>query len=66
MNLQKLKEDLCPGDLSDDTFSRTEKVHDWRNHVPFWVEKDWSSLSERERILIASIAAAAADDEEWD
>jgi len=52
-------------DLADDTFTRTTRVHDWRNHVPGEVMDTWRMLTERERRLVAEVAEMAADAEEW-
>lgn len=53
-------------DLSDDTFNHITKVHDWKNHVPQEVIKNWVILQTDERFLIAIVAQDAADREEWD
>lgn len=53
-------------DLSDDTFTRTTRVHDWRTHVPDSVVKRWAALSMHDRWLVHEVADHAADAEEWD
>lgn len=53
-------------DLSDDTFSRRSRVHDWRNHVAEEVEAQWQHLTSRERLLVAVMANEPAENEEWD
>lgn len=58
--------DALKPDLSDDTFDRTTKVHDWRNHVPPTVKDHWRELSESERDFVAMVAQHAADNEIWD
>lgn len=53
-------------DLSDDTFERTGRVHDWRNHVPPRMVEVWHRISEIERYAAAYVAQYAADQEEWE
>ena len=52
-------------DLTNDTFSRRQKVYDWRNHVGELAER-WAYLTFRERALIFVLAQQEADNEEWD
>ena len=53
-------------DISDSTFNRTTRVHDWRNHVPESVEQRWHTLSNTERLLVVEVAEYSAEREEWD
>lgn len=53
-------------DLSDDTFERTSKVHDWRNYVPEVIQDIWKELNEKERLLVVVMAEEPANAEEWD
>lgn len=53
-------------DLSDDTFARKTRIQDWRNYVPFEIQKVWAQLTERERRIAAIVAQSVADREEWD
>ena len=57
---------FCGGDISDATFSKAEKCHDWRNHVPFVIKKLWGSLSEEARLVSIIIAEEGSDREEWE
>lgn len=47
-------------------FEHAGRVHDWRNHVPEWIPKSWSSLSTETRIVIYLMADYAAGEEAWD
>lgn len=53
-------------DLSDDTFGRTGRIHDWRNHVPLSVIDIWETLTLRERFVAALVAQNMAEREEWE
>lgn len=41
-------------------------VHDWRNHVPGFLQEMWSQLQPETRLAIALVANEAANNEEWD
>ena len=41
-------------------------VHNWRNHVPEFIQEEWGSFTERQRILLAEWADELAGREEWD
>ena len=53
-------------DLNDPNFEQTTRVHDWRNYVPDEWQKDWGKFTDREKKIIAIMAEAQADSEEWD
>lgn len=53
-------------DVNNPQFKKSEKVHDWRNHVPQEIESAWGQLTLRERILVAFMAEKQAANEEWD
>lgn len=36
-------------DLNDPEFSKAQKVHDWRNHVPGDIRTVWHLLTSREK-----------------
>lgn len=52
--------------LDKPDFEKRTKVHDWRNYVPDEWVKEWDSLTEREKRIIAVMAETQADKEEWD
>lgn len=52
--------------LDKPEFENRTKAHDWRNYVPDEWVKDWDSLTEREKRIIAVMAETQADKEEWD
>lgn len=64
--MSKIEEMAERYDLADDTFSRRERVHDWRTHVGGELQEIWPELTQRERLLIALTAQKSADAEEWD
>lgn len=75
VELEKMFEEakqLAMVKYSDDSFYDangnvlSERVHDWRNHVPEEFKRDWAHFSERERKLIFIMAVEAASNEEWD
>lgn len=55
---------IVPVDSPD--FDKAGKVHDWRNHVPYWARDLWPDLTHRERVLLALVAEGGASREEWD
>jgi len=52
--------------LDNPKFENKTRVHDWRNYVPDEWIKEWSSLTDREKKIIAVMAETQADKEEWD
>lgn len=52
--------------LADPQFDRAVRVHDWRNHVPGDVVKNWPKLSTEARAVAFIFACNGADLEEWD
>jgi len=54
------------GNISDPKFDEAGRVHDWRNHVPFYLKEMWDRLSKETRLVLAILAAEAADEEPWD
>lgn len=42
------------------------KVHDWRNYVPDFVQDDWESLSDADKLQYLRWAQSMSDKEEWD
>lgn len=58
---------IIPSDstLEHVDFSKTDKVHDWRNYVGEF--KDcWDELTLREKQIIFIMADRQASNEEWD
>lgn len=53
-------------DVSSPDFKDKTSVHDWRNYVPDRWQDNWDELTERERKIIAIMAQAQADSEDWD
>lgn len=51
--------------LDNPEFENRTKIHDWRNYVPDEWVKEWSSLTEREKMIIVVMAETQADNEEW-
>lgn len=47
-------------------FSHTDKTHDWRNHVPRYLQKQWKMLDDNSRLALYIMAERQAQDEEWD
>jgi len=66
----RLKTSCCfgrrDGNIDDPKFDEAKRVHDWRNHVPFDMKDMWTRLSKETRLVIAIMAAEAADEEHWD
>ena len=56
----------CPYDISDQTFSYRDTVHEWKNHIHYSLEEIWPELGEEARLVALIIAGAAADEEVWD
>lgn len=54
------------GNIEDPKFDEAGRVHDWRNHVPFYLKEMWTKLSKETRLVLAIMAADAADMEHWD
>ena len=52
--------------LDNPEFDKRNKVHDWRNYVPYDWMKEWDNLTEREKKIIAVMAETQANNEEWD
>lgn len=52
--------------LRRQNFEETNKVHDWRNHVPALLISEWDVLSDQSRVSAYVIAKEAADNEEWE
>ena len=63
---EKEEEDNGTFDLSNETFSRKQKVHDWRNHVLGEVQEIWATLTIKEKWLVAMTAEKTASNENWD
>ena len=53
-------------DLKNPEFDNAGKVHDWRNYVDDLYIENWDKLTEREKIIIATMADKQASAEEWD
>ena len=53
-------------DVGSPDFNTKTLVHDWRNYVPDRWQDNWGELTERERKILAIMAQAQADSEEWD
>lgn len=47
-------------------FGTEGRVHDWRNHIPYYVRENWSRLSVETRMVLYYMAKQQADLEEWD
>jgi hypothetical protein len=64
-----------PGDTQDisimDVINNPEwvkrsRVHDWRNHVPFYVQETWHMFTPEQRFFLFRWASDLADQENWD
>lgn len=55
----------CPYDISDQTFTRREHVHEWKNHIHQSIEEIWPKLGEEARLVAVIMAEVAADNEGW-
>lgn len=53
-------------DVNNPQFDKATKVHDWRNHVDEIFKITWTELTQREKLIIASIAEGLADIEQWE
>lgn len=53
-------------EIDNPQWDMANMVHDWRNHVPEWLQVGWGDLSEDARMLAAILAFEAAMNEEWD
>lgn len=52
--------------LYNEDFSKTDRVHDYRNYVPSEFIKAWKELSNEVRIAVYLMAYQQALNEEWD
>jgi hypothetical protein len=67
MNLFKeYTEELSMINIDKPEFENKDKVHDWRNYVPYEWQNNWEQFTQRERQIIAVMAQTQADKEEWD
>lgn len=53
-------------DLDNPEFEIGRKTHNWKNYVPDEWIKEWDSLTERERKIIAVMAEIQAFQEDWE
>jgi hypothetical protein len=49
-----------PLNMSDTAFAGMYSSYDWRAYVPHTIQEAWAHLTERERLLVALVAADAA------
>lgn len=49
--------------INNPQFEKTQKVHDWRNYVPYNWQKNWTKFTVRERHIIAVMSQMAVDKE---
>lgn len=67
MNLFKEYVEILSGiNINKPDFENKQKVHDWRNYVPYDWQKNWEEFTERERQIIAVMTQTQAENEEWD
>lgn len=66
LQLMKKLKLLLPGHVIGKVdFSKTDKVYDWRNHVPEELIEIWDTLTEGEKKVIYIMAERLASKEEW-
>jgi hypothetical protein len=47
-------------------WKNTTKVHDWRNHIPYFIQEAWETFSEEQQEVFKRWAEELADREEWE
>lgn len=58
--------DGCEGTLVDPKWGQAGKVHDWRNHVPYFLMRHWQRLTTESRAVAYLCARKSADREDWE
>lgn len=56
----------CVSSIVTPDWDNARRVHDWRNHVPEFVKKQWECLTVETRVVTFWIASESASDEDWD
>ena len=46
-------------------WEEADRVHDWRNHVPYYIMDNWGQLDKGVKYLMFLWAEELADREEW-
>ncbi len=52
--------------LFNPEWTKAERVHDWRNHVPETLKQVWPALCLDVKVLVYMEAIEAANNENWD
>lgn len=55
-----------PENFRNPDFSKTQKCHDWRNHVGAATQEIWATFTDEQKAAIAVDAESRANNEEWD
>lgn len=63
-NINLLEEFTSDIDLDNPKFYKAEKIHDWRNYVPYDWQKNWNKFTKREKQIIIVMMKTQADKEE--
>lgn len=53
-------------EISEPKWEKCGRVHDWRNYIPEFVQKDWKYLTLNSRAILFVIAEDQANREDWD
>lgn len=64
--LNDLVGDYERAQVDDPQWHMPHKVHDWRNHVPDYVQKRWNRLDADAKLCVFVMAAKLAFSEEWE
>lgn len=57
---------MTPDDYANPGWEKTEKCHDWKNHVGGNVRAIWDGFTLEQKAAIAADAEDRATAEEWD
>ena len=55
-----------PDDFLNPNFKKTEKIHDWKNHVDDEVGEIWESFTISQKVVLSKVARKKAMQEDWD
>jgi hypothetical protein len=57
---------FAPCNIDDPDFKHKNRVHDWRNYIPYEFQKIWGELPLIARFALVIMAEERASDEEWE
>lgn len=55
-----------PKDWKNPDWDKTEKIHDWKNHIHDQIQQIWNTFTNKQKKILAECAEADALAEEWD